>query len=165
MAQWARERDGATEATLRARFGCDAAFREILAACHARQLKLLHFERGSSSYWGGSLRKADGVQVGENRLGRMLMELAQEAAAQLAATRDGGTAQEDVTVEPGAAPAQAAAATVALMCVLAGEEEVAAGGCLVRIVAPELEPRSPHGTAVLPQVQQSSLSAPPEHSL
>ena len=165
VAQWARERDGATEATLRARFGCDAAFREILAACHKRQLKLLHFERGSSSYWGGSLRKADGVQVGENRLGRMLMELAQEAAVQLAATRDGGTAQEDVTVEPGAAPAQAAAATVALMCVLAGEEEVAAGGCLVRIVAPELEPRSPHGTAVLPQVQQSSLSALPEHSL
>jgi len=78
-------------AILRVRLGCDALFREILAAVHEKELKLLHFERGGAkSYWGGSLRQADGVQVGRNRLGEMLMELAAEAAVAGATTAAGG---------------------------------------------------------------------------
>jgi len=77
VARWDAERDGAVLAALRARFAVDSLFREILAACHAKELHLLHFERGGAkSYWGGSVRKADGEQVGVNRLGEMLMELA-----------------------------------------------------------------------------------------
>ena len=69
-------------AALRARLSCDNLFRDILAAVHARQLQLLHFERaGAKSYWGGSIRKADGVQMGRNRLGEMLMQLATEECA------------------------------------------------------------------------------------
>ena len=76
---------------LRARLACDAVFRQVLAACHARQLKLLHFERGGAeSYWGGCLRKSDGKQLGQNRLGQMMMELAPQAAAAAAEIETAG---------------------------------------------------------------------------
>ena len=76
-ARWDAARSGAVLAALRARYEVDAPFREILAACHAKRLYLLHFERGGAkSYWGGSIRKADGERVGANQLGCMLMELA-----------------------------------------------------------------------------------------
>ena len=81
VARWNRERDAATMAALRARLACDDLFREILAAVHAKDLQLLHFERGGAkSYWGGNVRKADGVMVGRNRLGEMLMQLAAECS-------------------------------------------------------------------------------------
>jgi ribA/ribD-fused uncharacterized protein len=80
--QWRAQRDIATMAALRARLSCDDLFRRILAAVHKKELTLLHFERGGTkSYWGGNIRKADGVQVGRNRLGEMLMDLAKEVAA------------------------------------------------------------------------------------
>jgi predicted NAD-dependent protein-ADP-ribosyltransferase YbiA (DUF1768 family) len=130
VARWASERDGATMQALRARLSCDASFREILAACDARQLQLLHFERGGDrSYWGGSIRSSDGSQVGQNRLGRMLMELAPEAAAAVGAAAAAGRSSD-----AGAAQRQ--------LCVLARTQGVAAGGCLLRLIAPTLEPRS-----------------------
>lgn len=81
-ARWDAARDAAVLAALRARYAVDALFRNILAASHAKRLYLLHFERGGAkSYWGGSIRKADGERVGTNRLGCMLMELAATSGA------------------------------------------------------------------------------------
>ena len=78
--RWNAQRDAATMAALRARLACDNIFREILATVHSKQLRLVHFERGGAkSYWGGNIRTDDGVIVGRNRLGEMLMELAAEA--------------------------------------------------------------------------------------
>ena len=78
--RWNAQRDAATMAALRARLACDSTFREILATVHSKQLRLVHFERGGAkSYWGGNIRTDDGVIVGRNRLGEMLMELAAEA--------------------------------------------------------------------------------------
>ena len=63
--RWNSERDAATMAALRARHAVDGRFRAILAAVRARELQLLHFERGGvKSYWGGSVAKADGRLVG-----------------------------------------------------------------------------------------------------
>ncbi len=88
VARWICERDGATMAALRARLACDSTFREILAAVYANELQLLHFERsGAKSYWGGNIRKADGVKVGRNRLGEMLMQLAEESATTMLHSR------------------------------------------------------------------------------
>jgi ribA/ribD-fused uncharacterized protein len=90
VVRWNKARDSATLAALRARYASDTAFREILAAVQARELYLLHFERGGAkSYWGGSIRKADGMRVGTNRLGSMLMHLAEESG-----TRSTGAVDE-----------------------------------------------------------------------
>jgi predicted NAD-dependent protein-ADP-ribosyltransferase YbiA (DUF1768 family) len=71
---WEERRVAVMQAALDARWEQDTLFCEAL--CSTAGMQLLHFERaGARSFWGGSLRRADGLQQGENQLGKMLMVL------------------------------------------------------------------------------------------
>ena len=70
VSRWEACRVAVMQRALEARWAQDGLFREILVS------DLLHFERsGADSFWGGSLRKADGRPQGENWLGKLLMDL------------------------------------------------------------------------------------------
>ncbi len=73
-ADWEARRISVTQAALEARWSQDSLFRDVLQSTQG--LALLHFERaGARSFWGGSLRRADGQPQGHNQLGMMLMAL------------------------------------------------------------------------------------------
>lgn len=71
-AGWEEACDGVMERALQARWEADPEFRQILQAVAATGKTLLHFER-AGGYWGGKVE--DGVVVGQNKLGEMLMAL------------------------------------------------------------------------------------------
>jgi predicted NAD-dependent protein-ADP-ribosyltransferase YbiA (DUF1768 family) len=92
--RWGRECDEVQLRVLRQRAAADALFGRILRAVHTRGLRLLHFERaGARSYWGGSISRGTGELVGENRLGKLMLQVAAEAAA-AAAAGEGQAAEE-----------------------------------------------------------------------
>lgn len=86
-AAWSQHGDVVMQEALRARWGVDPTFRDVLSA--TKGILLVHFERsGKKSYWGGTVKAgptgdAGGggggsggeVYQGRNRLGEMLMEL------------------------------------------------------------------------------------------
>lgn len=81
LATWAMLADAVMWTALVCRVRCDKNFRTILAEAHAQHCTLLHFERsGSKSYWGGNISRHSGQQQGRNRLGEMLMALAEMLA-------------------------------------------------------------------------------------
>lgn len=72
--RWEARKQGVMQAALDARWEQDPLFRDVLRS--TRGLALLHFERaGARSYWGGSLRKTDGMPQGENHLGKLMTAL------------------------------------------------------------------------------------------
>ena len=73
-AAWVERRVEVMQAALAARWAQQPLFRAVLTS--TRGLALLHFERaGAKSFWGGSVRRQDGLAQGENRLGQLLMAL------------------------------------------------------------------------------------------
>ena len=76
--QWDVERVAVNSALLKARWDQDGHFRSILRDSKIKGIKLVHFERGSRKrppFWGALKLKATGVIIGENRLGKQMMEL------------------------------------------------------------------------------------------
>ena len=70
--RWEEACDDIMKRALQARYDADPDFRRILEAVAATGKQLLHFER-RGGYWGGKVK--DGVVVGQNKLGQMLMAL------------------------------------------------------------------------------------------
>jgi ribA/ribD-fused uncharacterized protein len=107
-ADWDKKRNEAMMDILQARYDSDPMFRQILEATLKANILLLHYERsGAKSYWGGAVK--DGEIVGENMLGRMLMQLRLRNSETGAAGEAAAPAQ--ATAAPAtAAPAQAQAA-------------------------------------------------------
>lgn len=78
VALWEQRRVSVMQRALEARWEQDELFREVLQSTQG--MALLHFERaGARSFWGGSLRKSDGLPQGENQLGKMLTALRDRA--------------------------------------------------------------------------------------
>lgn len=59
---------------LRIRLKKDKQFRDILKKCSRENIRLYHYSL-RDHYWGAYQRKADGVIVGNNRLGNILNSL------------------------------------------------------------------------------------------
>ena len=60
---------------VRQRLHIDLKYREIIKNAIDNNVKLYHFERsGKKSLWGGFFEKQSGEWVGQNRLGKMLVE-------------------------------------------------------------------------------------------
>ena len=78
VARWEQQRVPCMQAALEARWEQDDRFRTILLS--TRGMRLLHFERaGARSFWGGSLRKSDGLPQGENTLGKLMTAIRDRA--------------------------------------------------------------------------------------
>ena len=76
--RWNRDRVDVNESLLKARFATDEKFRVILRESHAKNVRLLHFERGSLKrppFWGALKLKNNGKIIGKNMLGKQLMNL------------------------------------------------------------------------------------------
>lgn len=98
---WDAARDAVMFRILQARYEVDAEFRKILEATKKANIRLLHFERsGPKSYWGGTVK--EGVVVGENKLGKMMMAL-REGEGGLSG--DGVSVTQEVLPEAQAGPA------------------------------------------------------------
>ena len=83
--EWNKNRDRFMMEGLKARLEVDEVFKNILRATRTQNYYLLHYEKSSNSYWGGTVPKdaPDGNFKGQNTLGKMLMELSVELSAKL----------------------------------------------------------------------------------
>jgi ribA/ribD-fused uncharacterized protein len=74
--KWNKNRKKVMKAALLARWRSDVEFKNILQKLQEQDKYLLHFERGGAkSYWGGNISKSTGYMVGENILGKLMMEI------------------------------------------------------------------------------------------
>jgi ribA/ribD-fused uncharacterized protein len=74
--KWTGERYSVMRRAIAARFEQDERFRDISVRLVRDGQYLLHFERGPNPYWGGRVAKSSGKIVGENHLGKLIMEIA-----------------------------------------------------------------------------------------
>ena len=75
-AEWAIKKDDSIREGLRQRWETDARFRKILEAARDKGKTLLYYTPGANSTNLGGVRKNSGAIEGENRIGRIMMELA-----------------------------------------------------------------------------------------
>ena len=75
-AQWAVQKDDVLMEGLRQRWETDARFRKIVEAARDKGKTLLYYTPGSNSNNMGGVRKNSGVIQGDNKMGKMIMELA-----------------------------------------------------------------------------------------
>jgi hypothetical protein len=75
-AEWAIKKDDIIREGLRQRWETDARFRKILEAARSKGKTLLYYTPGANSTNLGGVRKNSGAIEGENRIGRIMMELA-----------------------------------------------------------------------------------------
>jgi hypothetical protein len=75
-AEWAIKKDDSIREGLRQRWETDARFRKILEAARDKGKTLLYYTPGANSMNLGGVRKNSGAIEGENRIGRIMMELA-----------------------------------------------------------------------------------------
>jgi predicted NAD-dependent protein-ADP-ribosyltransferase YbiA (DUF1768 family) len=75
-AQWATQKDDVLREGLRQRWETDARFRKIVEAAREKGKTLLYYAPGANSSNMGGVRKNSGVIEGENKIGKMIMELA-----------------------------------------------------------------------------------------
>lgn len=75
ISSWTSESVDLMRYLVRQRLHIDLKYREIIKNAIDNNVKLYHFERsGKKSLWGGFFEKQTGKWVGQNRLGKMLME-------------------------------------------------------------------------------------------
>uniref|UniRef100_A0A6C0JXM8 mRNA (guanine-N(7))-methyltransferase n=1 Tax=viral metagenome TaxID=1070528 RepID=A0A6C0JXM8_9ZZZZ len=75
-AQWSTQKDDVLMEGLRQRWETDARFRKIVEAVRQKGMTLLYYAPGSSSSDLGGVRKNNGSIEGDNKMGKMMMELA-----------------------------------------------------------------------------------------
>ena len=75
-AEWAIKKDDIIREGLRQRWETDARFRKILESARNKGKTLLYYTPGANSMNLGGVRKNSGAIEGENRIGRIMMELA-----------------------------------------------------------------------------------------
>jgi predicted NAD-dependent protein-ADP-ribosyltransferase YbiA (DUF1768 family) len=75
-AEWAIKKDEIIREGLRQRWETDARFRKILEAARDKGKTLLYYTPGANSMNLGGVRKNSGAIEGENRIGRIMMDLA-----------------------------------------------------------------------------------------
>lgn len=75
-AQWAVQKDDILMEGLRQRWETDARFRKIVEAARQKGMTLLYYTPGSNASNLGGVRKNSGTIEGENKMGKMIMELA-----------------------------------------------------------------------------------------
>ena len=75
-AKWATERDGILREAIKQRWTRDARFRKIVEAVREKGKVLLFYVPGAGMSNLGGQRRADGRIDGDNRLGRLIMEIA-----------------------------------------------------------------------------------------
>jgi predicted NAD-dependent protein-ADP-ribosyltransferase YbiA (DUF1768 family) len=75
-AQWAVQKDDILKEGLRQRWETDARFRKIVEAARQKGMTLLYYTPGSNASNLGGVRKNSGVIEGENKMGKMILELA-----------------------------------------------------------------------------------------
>ena len=75
-AKWAAKRDDVLREGLMQRWQHDARFQKIVKAARDKGKTLLYYSPGANSKNMGGVRKADGHIEGDNRIGKIIMELA-----------------------------------------------------------------------------------------
>ena len=75
-AAWATQKDEVLREGIRQRWETDARFRKIVEAARDKGKTLLYYAPGSNSTNMGGVRKNDGHIEGDNRIGKIIMELA-----------------------------------------------------------------------------------------
>ena len=78
---WLKKRNDVMRTALTTRFATDQHFRDLVQYADDKEIQLYHFERSSEkkpSYWGGFIVKMTGMFIGENTLGKMMMDLVSE---------------------------------------------------------------------------------------
>lgn len=72
--KWNSDRGAIMTELVRIRYKKDKKFRDILRMCKEKNIRLYHYSL-RDRYWGAYQRKKDGVIVGENKLGKILMSI------------------------------------------------------------------------------------------
>jgi predicted NAD-dependent protein-ADP-ribosyltransferase YbiA (DUF1768 family) len=76
VVEWAKRKDEVLRKALRYRWENDKRLRTILEAARSQGKVLLYYTPGASSSNLGGVRREDGSIEGDNKIGRILMELA-----------------------------------------------------------------------------------------
>jgi predicted NAD-dependent protein-ADP-ribosyltransferase YbiA (DUF1768 family) len=75
-AKWASKKDGVLYEGLKQRWETDARFRKIVEAARDKGKTLLYYTPGSNLTNLGGIRRSSGMIDGENKMGKIIMELA-----------------------------------------------------------------------------------------